>query len=110
MRQCPFCDAEVDHVVRHVAGCPEAPEEVRAHAATTVASRDEYAKLPSPCCKLRKKILLLPTVFHERDCGIADSEILDVMTFEQVNNIDAITFNFCPWCGKPWVQMGVKVI
>lgn len=59
------------------------------------------------CCPLRAKILLQPLCLTEEACGVADSEMVDVMTFEKsTNGRPVITFKFCPWCGKKWELSG----
>ena len=60
------------------------------------------------CCRLRQKIIVngfftLP----EETCGIPDSEIADVLTFDKSpRGRPVVAFRYCPWCGKHWEVSG----
>jgi hypothetical protein len=59
---------------------------------------------PEPsCCPARKKIVLtIVAILPEADCGVPDTELIDVMRFDvqAPDGKPVIGFRFCPWCGK----------
>lgn len=79
--------------------CQEAIDEAKQDV---IDLRERYRKMPLACCKLRKKIAISLMMLPESICGIPDSEVLDVLTFEKVDGLDGVQPRFCPWCGKPW--------
>lgn len=54
-----------------------------------------------PCCKLRKKVVLgIMLIRSEAECGVPDSEMADVMAFdESKSDRPIICVQYCPWCG-----------
>lgn len=109
MNKCMFCDAEMGRLtLTHLSGCQHAPEDAREWATKALEESAAFKAQPS-CCKLRKKIMLKPLTMPEEYCGIPDEECMDVLTFEKFQGMDVVKPNFCAWCGKPWVTMGVMV-
>ncbi len=108
MKKCKYCDWEGALPVAHLAECQFAPEEAREMTKMMLAA-SEKQKGKVTCCALRKKILCKPIQVPTELCGIEDSAVLDVATFDQHEGIDVITFRWCPWCGKPWARTGAVV-
>lgn len=108
MKTCKFCDWVGDKPVLHLSECQHAPEEAR-ESAREVLKETARRKDAVACCPLRKKILFKPFQIPTELCGVDDSAVLDVMTFDQVEGIDILCPRFCPWCGKPWVTTGMVI-
>lgn len=104
-----FCHEDTDEPIQHLKDCVQAPEEARGEAQKVWDSRVAYCAV-QVCCKLRKKILLKPVKLSKELCGIDDSELLDVMTFNKAHDKNEIQFRFCPWCGIPWIVTGISVV
>ena len=109
---CQFCHEELEQseALKHIADCQHAPEEIRTHVQSVIASRKAYAEAPIIYCKMRKKVRMRPFVYNIEDCGISDAEMADFMTFEQFQGVEVIMPKFCPWCGKPWKRTGLNVV
>lgn len=58
---------------------------------------------PETCCPYRRKIVIgILAVLPEEVCGVKDSELADVVTFDKSRNGNPIIeVRYCPWCGKP---------
>lgn len=57
------------------------------------------------CCQYRRKFVVgILGVLPEEQCGVADSEIADLIDFAlpSPSGKPVIRFRFCPWCGKPF--------
>jgi hypothetical protein len=65
---------------------------------------EQPASPPETCCPLRRKLLVgILRVLSEDECGVGDSDLVDVMRFDLTSPTGkpVIAFRFCPWCGKP---------
>ncbi len=64
----------------------------------------EQEQEPPTCCLLRRKIVVgILRVFSEEECGVSDSELVDVLRFDLAtpSGKPVLAFRFCPWCGEP---------
>lgn len=107
---CKHCDQEViGDPIEHVASCQHIPEEGRAQARQVLDARKAYASQEA-CCPLRKKILVHFSMSPKELCGVDDSAVADVMTFERFLGKNVLQPRFCMWCGAPWTVRGLKVL
>jgi len=64
--------------------------------------RDALKKIPTTCCKLRRKIVLgIVTVLPDEICGISEADMADVLLFDETSpgGKPIIFVPYCAWCG-----------
>ena len=62
------------------------------------------------CCRLNVKIRIASVVLSEQQCGIPDSELIDVLHMDWPEpGMCTIVARFCPWCGKPIIKENARI-